>query len=60
MSVFEFVLSIAVPILIAIYTVNVTIWYWKRRNRLAAVGSGLLALLGAGFSIGYFTMRVLL
>lgn len=59
MSVVQFVLSMLVPVSIAVYTINFSVWLWRRRERFAAWGGVLLgAICGLG-SLAYFMVKLL-
>jgi hypothetical protein len=59
MSVLQFIVSMSVPAAITVYTIHFSIWLWRRRERLAAVGGGILgAVCGLG-SLAYFMMKLL-
>lgn len=59
MSVVQFVVSMSIPAVITVYTIHFSIWLWRRHDRLAALGGGIIgAVCGLG-SLAYFMMKLL-
>lgn len=42
---FNKIITMLIPVLISVYTMSYTLWLWDKREKLAALGVALLAVL---------------
>ena len=58
MSVFQFAVSMILPAWVFVYTFNFSLWLWRRRDRMGAVGGWLLAAISGFGSLAYFMLKL--
>ncbi len=58
MSFLQFMVSMVIPLAVIVYTFNFTLWLWRRRDYLAAVGAGSLTALAGTGAVTYLVVKL--